>query len=134
MSARQDPTRREELLLMLRSGGASHFETAARAVDLAITEALAEQAAELESYERLSPQQCPKGIHSDWLIDSEYAHACPWCRIAELEAERDAHRKASGCTCIDGPELDAGQLLHSSYCATVIGLLPSVPQQRGESR
>lgn len=41
---------------------------------------------ELAKYERLSAQQCPKGLHPDWLVDSEYARACPWCRIAELEA------------------------------------------------
>ncbi|MGW7283890.1 hypothetical protein ACWGH4_00065 [Streptomyces sp. NPDC054847] len=53
---------------------------------------VAEQAAEidrlrneLEPYEVLNPQQCPKGLHSDWLVDSENTHACPWCRIAELE-------------------------------------------------
>ncbi|MGW0795971.1 hypothetical protein [Streptomyces sp. NPDC002692] len=42
--------------------------------------------AELSAYERMTAQQCPKGEHADWLVDSEYAHACPWCRIAELEA------------------------------------------------
>ncbi|MFJ8006148.1 hypothetical protein [Streptomyces fagopyri] len=45
--------------------------------------------AELSEYEQMSPQQCPKGEHADWLVDSEYAHACPWCRIAELEAGGD---------------------------------------------
>ncbi|MGW6557962.1 hypothetical protein [Streptomyces hydrogenans] len=73
------------------------------------------------------------------LIDDVIAEAVPEleklrARVAELEAERDAHRKASGCTCIDGPELDAGKLLHSSYCATLLNLAPSVPQQRGEVR
>lgn len=42
--------------------------------------------AELEPYEVLSPQQCSKGVHVDWLVDSEHAHACPWCRLAELTA------------------------------------------------
>lgn len=42
--------------------------------------------AELEPYERLNPQQCPAGKHADWLVDSEYAHACPWCRIEQLAA------------------------------------------------
>lgn len=42
---------------------------------------------ELEPYEVLNPQQCPKGLHADWLVDSEYAHVCPWCRIAELTGE-----------------------------------------------
>jgi hypothetical protein len=86
MSARQDPTRRDDLMFMLRHGGAFDDEIARRVVDNAIAEALAKQQSELENYERLNPQQCPKGIHSDWLIDSEHTHACPWCRIAELEA------------------------------------------------
>lgn len=43
------------------------------------------QRAELAAYEPLNPQQCPAGKHADWLVDSEYTHACPWCRIAELE-------------------------------------------------
>lgn len=37
--------------------------------------------------ERMTPQTCPAGQHADWAVDSENAHACPWCRIAELEAE-----------------------------------------------
>ena len=41
--------------------------------------------AELAPYEMLAPQQCPAGKHAEWLVDSEYAHACPWCRIEELE-------------------------------------------------
>ncbi|MFD8404626.1 hypothetical protein ACFV1G_08080 [Streptomyces anulatus] len=41
---------------------------------------------ELSAYEVMNPQQCPAGKHADWLVDSEYTHACPWCRVAELEA------------------------------------------------
>ncbi|PVC80557.1 hypothetical protein DBP19_36075 [Streptomyces sp. CS090A] len=41
--------------------------------------------AQLAEYEVMNPQQCPAGKHADWLVDSEYTHACPWCRIAELE-------------------------------------------------
>jgi hypothetical protein len=48
---------------------------------------VAELEKQLAEYEPLNPQQCPKGLHADWLVDSEYTHACPWCRIAELEAE-----------------------------------------------
>lgn len=51
---------------------------------------------QLAEYEVLNPQQCPKGLHADWLIDSEYTHTCPWCRIAELEAENAALVKALG--------------------------------------
>lgn len=43
--------------------------------------------AELAPYEMLAPQQCQAGKHADWLVDSEYAHACPWCQIEELRAE-----------------------------------------------
>lgn len=41
--------------------------------------------AELAEYEVLNPQQCPAGKHADWLVDSEYAHACPWCQIEALK-------------------------------------------------
>ncbi|MFH8627818.1 hypothetical protein ACH4A8_39025 [Streptomyces vietnamensis] len=46
-------------------------------------------------------------------------------RITELETERDAHRAAYDCTCIDPPELDSGKLLHSSYCASLVAAEPS---------
>lgn len=42
--------------------------------------------AELEPYEALTPQTCERSLHLDWFADSEEIHACPWCRIAELEA------------------------------------------------
>jgi pyruvate-formate lyase-activating enzyme len=52
---------------------------------------------ELSSYEMLTAQQCQAGKHADWLVDSELAHACPWCqaeelraRVAELEALKPA--------------------------------------------
>ncbi|MBH0242073.1 hypothetical protein I3W98_03675 [Streptomyces cavourensis] len=48
---------------------------------------LAHRDKDLEPYEALNPQQCPAGQHADWLVDSEYTHACPWCRVAELEAQ-----------------------------------------------
>lgn len=38
----------------------------------------------------MTPQACPAGIHADWAVDSERDHACPWCRIAELEAQAAA--------------------------------------------
>jgi hypothetical protein len=48
--------------------------------------------AELAPFEMLAPQQCPAGKHADWLVDSEFAHACPWCAIDRLRAAtlRDA--------------------------------------------
>jgi hypothetical protein len=52
-------------------------------------------------YEAMNHQQCPKGIHTDWLVDSEYSHACPWCQIDALDklsdeviAERDGMHDA----------------------------------------
>ena len=65
--------------------------------------ALAHQAlpallAELETYEALSPQQCPRGIHADWLIDSERTHACPWCRIAELQHKSKSSQRCTTCS------------------------------------
>ncbi|MGW1533912.1 hypothetical protein [Streptomyces aureus] len=56
---------------------------------------------ELAEYEPLSPQQCLAGKHADWLVDSEYAHACPWCQIeqqkadARVQAIRDLADKAA---------------------------------------
>lgn len=60
-----------------------------------LTQRVTELRAELEPYEVLNPQQCPKGLHADWLVDSEHTHACPWCRIDELRAA------ASGSTAGD---------------------------------
>ncbi|MBW8740736.1 MAG: hypothetical protein JF621_27710 [Streptomyces turgidiscabies] len=48
------------------------------------------RAAELAAVEMFTPQQCPAGKHADWLVDSEYAHACPWCQIGRLHAESAA--------------------------------------------
>lgn len=47
--------------------------------------------AELAQYEVLNPQQCPAGEHADWLVDSEYAHACPWCVIEKLRSAAETH-------------------------------------------
>lgn len=49
---------------------------------------------ELAEYEMLSPQQCPKGLHLDWLVDSESSHACPWCEIDRLLTERHSTNEA----------------------------------------
>ncbi|MFH8483660.1 hypothetical protein [Streptomyces sp. NPDC018055] len=47
---------------------------------------VAELEKQLAEYEVMNPQQCPAGKHADWLIDSEHTHACPWCRIEQMEA------------------------------------------------
>lgn len=57
--------------------------------------------AELAAVEMLAPQQCPAGRHADWLVDSEYAHACPWCRIADLEGPAVEARAALAALCYD---------------------------------
>lgn len=41
---------------------------------------------DLAEYEPLTPQQCLAGKHADWFVDSEYAHACPWCEIERLKS------------------------------------------------
>lgn len=40
---------------------------------------------ELDDYRMLTPQSCDNKKHTDWLVDSENHHACPWCRIEKLE-------------------------------------------------
>jgi len=79
---------RDELRDCFLSDSRSRFDSAA---DAYRAEVLTEQAAEMAALQ---------------------------ARVAELEAECNAHRTAYGCTCIEAPELDAGKLLHSSYCAT----------------
>ncbi|MFG3127422.1 hypothetical protein ACGFZU_06935 [Streptomyces tendae] len=51
---------------------------------------------ELAAYEVLNPQQCPTGKHAAWLVDSEFAHACPWCQIDQLRAA------VGGSVAVDG--------------------------------
>lgn len=46
--------------------------------------------AELAATEMLAPQQCPAGLHADWLVDSECAHTCPWCQIDKLRTDAAA--------------------------------------------
>jgi hypothetical protein len=49
-------------------------------------QSVAQLRAELTPYEMLSPQICAAGKHQEWLVDSEYGHACPWCEIERLTA------------------------------------------------
>lgn len=58
----------------------------ARAAMGGLLDEIGRLSAELAAYEPLTPQQCPAGKHADWLVDSEYAHACPWCEIERLRA------------------------------------------------
>ncbi|NED75306.1 hypothetical protein G3I51_23885 [Streptomyces sp. SID9944] len=56
--------------------------------ELAAVRAERDQAqAELSEYERMNQQQCRAGKHADWLVDSEFTHACPWCQIEALKAQ-----------------------------------------------
>jgi hypothetical protein len=66
----------------------------AREIAVALEQENARQAEQLvnearanEWAERLTHQTCSKGKHAEWWVDSEYDHACPWCRIAALEQE-----------------------------------------------
>lgn len=82
MSARQDPTRREDLLFMLLHGGAATNSIAHHVVDNAIAEALAKQAAELDALrqERHSTNEALNDVVRELRVQRD--------RIAELEAER----------------------------------------------
>lgn len=48
----------------------------------------AELADALAEYERMTPQSCAKGVHTDWAADTSLSLFCPWCLLAELRAER----------------------------------------------
>ncbi|MFC1260695.1 MULTISPECIES: hypothetical protein [Streptomyces] len=97
-AARLSPEREAEIAARrysLRSLAAADVDIDALLAELDAVRAERDQArAELAEYEPLNPQQCPAGKHADWLVDSEYAHACPWCRVAELEAERHTTNEA----------------------------------------
>jgi hypothetical protein len=57
------------------------------ACDEVLRDELEQRNKDLEPYEVLNPQQCPAGLHADWLVDSEYTHTCPWCELDRLRAE-----------------------------------------------
>ena len=61
---------------------------------------------ELAAFEMLAPQQCAAGKHADWLVDSEYAHACPWCQIEKLRAEQQPIALPARWECSHGPSDD----------------------------
>jgi hypothetical protein len=37
--------------------------------------------------EQFTAQRCAAGEHADWALDSEGAHACPWCEVERLLAQ-----------------------------------------------
>lgn len=80
MSARQDPTRRDDVLFMLLHGGAASGSIARHVVDLAISEALEPQAAEVA---RL---QAERHSTNEALSDAAEQLRVQRDRIAELEA------------------------------------------------
>lgn len=41
---------------------------------------------ELVWAEILTGQSCESGKHTDWFVDSEHNHQCPWCAIERAEA------------------------------------------------
>lgn len=100
MTVRLSPQREAEIVEWRDLLGASHCAEDAGPhgalndllAELAAGRAeLAEAQQQLAEYEPLNPQQCPAGKHTDWLVDSEYTHTCPWCQIEDLKAksERD---------------------------------------------
>lgn len=65
---------------------AEHIRAEARVAELEAALAKAQARAMPEWAEMLTHQSCPKGVHSDWFVDSEHSHRCPWCAIAERDA------------------------------------------------
>lgn len=49
----------------------------------------------VEHLDEMSAQQCPAGKHADWAVNSEHAHACPWCEIARLHADLASYQAES---------------------------------------
>jgi hypothetical protein len=78
-----------ESLLQCESSISFHSAQARESMLLVVAEVarLTKRVAELEQFEIMSSRRCERGVHADWLVDSENTHQCPWCRIAELEAE-----------------------------------------------
>lgn len=108
MSARQDPTRREDLLFMLLHGGAASPAIAERVVDNAIAEALAEQEAELARLRTRVDE-----VERLYTFDT----AALKKRVGELETLLSDRSE---------PDVDGAGRTYEEY-------LPSVPQQRGEA-
>lgn len=87
------PTAREKIANLLWWSIPSHDTDEAKAK---AEQMLDDHAAEVRrqhtelATEMLAPQQCPAGLHADWLVDSEYAHACPWCQIESLRTDAAA--------------------------------------------
>ncbi|MFJ3826210.1 hypothetical protein [Streptomyces nodosus] len=58
---------------------------------LAVLPATTDQAAVTAAgYDEMGPQRCQAGRHPDWAVDSEQTHACPWCEVERLRADRAA--------------------------------------------
>lgn len=49
-------------------------------------DALDARIVELAWAEMLAGQSCPVGKHSDWFVDSDYNHLCPWCSLDTAHA------------------------------------------------
>lgn len=83
------------------------------------------QRTELAAVEMLAPQQCPAGLHADWLVDSEYAHACPWCQIESLRARLAERTQVLVDTDVEREWLSEGEIefIASTYVSelTVYG-------------
>lgn len=48
----------------------------------------------VDHLDEMTAQQCPAGVHADWAVNSEHAHACPWCELDRLRAELEQARAA----------------------------------------
>jgi hypothetical protein len=103
---------------------------------LAEVERQAKRVAELEPLEHMAPQQCPKGVHADWLVDSENTHQCPWCRIAELEAGRPIFVDGRGVWWMStgAKDTDGFDLLSQAGHPEIVESTESILQRTGSLR
>lgn len=77
--------------------------------------------ARLAEYEAMAPQQCPAGKHADWLVDSEYAHACPWCQIDDLKARLAEYERPADEDPIRYTLTEQTEATEYRYCGADLG-------------
>jgi hypothetical protein len=81
-----------ELGMLVPEGGAQELEAEIARLQAEVAELEAYRALELGTPEGRISAKCEDGKHPVWLRDLDDVRGCPWCRIAELEAQRERRR------------------------------------------
>ncbi|MGW2010958.1 hypothetical protein [Streptomyces nigrescens] len=96
----------------------SGTERALHEIALTLNAEVVELRKQLAAYEVMNPQQCQAGKHADWLVDSEYTHACPWCALDDAARVSEAlNRRLS-------EEMLGGSALYAALTT------PTTPEER----